>query len=326
MLGSAPWRQRNPVPPLPHNSKNLLLPIAALICHLTMSLASEALSGFQKGQAYDQNRPSYPPQVVAKLLQALHIEGVAGAEVLDLAAGTGKFTELLAKRDEQFQITAVEPHDDMRNELEKKQLPKVNVLNGLATQIPLPDESVDAVIIAQAFHWFATQDALKELHRVIRLAGVLGLVWNIEDYNQTQEATKTTNWEAKLNEFIWTFKDEAPRFRNSQWRGIFDNQIKSTPFTITAFASPLFSLPLGEDEVKWTVWLTKEKIWNRFSTLSQIAILEGEALKNARKVFDEALAGEDVETNENGEVALHGATYLYWTSRVPDVPIGSGGE
>lgn len=43
-------------------------------------------------------------------------------------------------------------------------------------------------------------------------------------------------------------------------------------------------------------------------------------------MFDEALAGDDVETNEKGEVALHGATYLYWSSRVPDVPIGSGGE
>lgn len=114
-----------------------------------MSLASEALAGFQKGKAYDQNRPSYPPEVVDKLLTALHIEGVAGAQVLDLAAGTGKFTELLAKRDEQFQITAVEPHDDMRNELEKKHLSNVNVLNGLATKIPLPDEGVDAVIIAQ---------------------------------------------------------------------------------------------------------------------------------------------------------------------------------
>lgn len=114
-----------------------------------MSLASEALTGFQKGQAYDQNRPSYPPQVVDKLLQALHIKGVAGAEVLDLAAGTGKFTELLAKRDEQFQITAVEPHQDMRFELEKKHLSNVKVLNGLATKIPLPDEGVDAVIIAQ---------------------------------------------------------------------------------------------------------------------------------------------------------------------------------
>ncbi|KAE9975834.1 hypothetical protein EG327_008324 [Venturia inaequalis] len=290
-----------------------------------MSLASEALAGFQKGQAYDQNRPSYSPEVVDKLLQALRIQGIQGAEVLDLAAGTGKFTELLAERDEQFQITAVEPHRDMRNELEKKQLSNVRVLNGLATEIPLADESVDAVIIAQAFHWFATQDALKELHRVIRLAGVLGMVWNIEDYNQTQEATKTTKWEAKLNDFIWTFKDDSPRFRNSQWKGVFDNQIKSTPFTITAFASPLFSLPLGEDEVKWTAWLAREKVWDRFSTLSQIAVLEGEALQNARKVFDEALASDDVETNEKGEVALHGATYLCWTSRVPDVPIGSGG-
>ena len=119
------------------------------ICDSQMSLANEALAGFQKGQAYDQNRPSYLPEVVDKLLQALHISGVAGAEVLDLAAGTGKFTELLAKQDERFQITAVEPHHDMRNELEKKHLSNVNVLNGLATKIPLADKNVDAVVVAQ---------------------------------------------------------------------------------------------------------------------------------------------------------------------------------
>lgn len=114
-----------------------------------MSLANEALAGFQKGHAYDQNRPSYLPEVVDKLLRVLHISGVARAEVLDLAAGTGKFTELLAKQDEQFQITAVEPHHDMRNELDKKHLSNVKVLDGLATKIPLADDSVDAVVVAQ---------------------------------------------------------------------------------------------------------------------------------------------------------------------------------
>jgi hypothetical protein len=59
---------------------------------------------------------------------------------------------------------------------------------------------------------------------------------------------------------------------------VFDDQIKSTPLTITAFASPLFSLPLGNEAVKWTVWLSKEKIWKRFSTLSQIAVLDGRSL------------------------------------------------
>jgi len=39
-------------------------------------------------------------------------------------------------------------------------------------------------------------------------------------------------------------------------------------------ADPFFSLPLGEDSVKWTVWLTKDAIWERFRTLSHIANLE----------------------------------------------------
>jgi len=182
----------------------------------------------------------------------------------------------------------------------------------------LDDESVDAVVVAQAFHWFADQDALKEIHRVIRLDGCLGMVWNIEDYNQTQNWTKTTKWETRLNDFLWSFDDDAPRFRNEKWRAVFENQVKTTPFTVTALANPLFSLPLGEEQVKWTVWLSKESIWKRYGTLSQIAILEGEDLETAKKVFNEALAGDDVETNEKGEIALHGVTYLFWTSKVPE--------
>jgi 2-polyprenyl-3-methyl-5-hydroxy-6-metoxy-1,4-benzoquinol methylase len=143
----AAWRQRKPS--FLCLTTATTLPISWQDSQLPNVTGKRGLAGFQNGQAYDQNRPSYLPEVVDKLLRALHISGVAGAEVLDLAAGTGKFTELLAKQGEQFQITAVEPHDDMRNELEKKHLSNVNVLNGLATKIPLADEGVDAVVVAQ---------------------------------------------------------------------------------------------------------------------------------------------------------------------------------
>ena len=123
------------------------------------SYASEALAGFSKGAVYDQHRPSYPPQAVDDLLQALRLNASGGspANVLDLAAGTGKFTELLARRPEQFEIVAVEPNAGMRLELDKKRLPKVTVLDGLATQIPTEDERFDAVIAAQ----------VSRLHRLI---------------------------------------------------------------------------------------------------------------------------------------------------------------
>ncbi|KAK5014226.1 hypothetical protein LTR60_003466, partial [Cryomyces antarcticus] len=113
------------------------------------TIPSQALSGFADGASYDQHRPSFPAESVNNLLDKVGIAGVEGARVLDLAAGTGKFTELLAKREEGYEVLAVEPHEGMRRVLEEKWLKNVLVEDGLSTSIPLGDESVDAVIAAQ---------------------------------------------------------------------------------------------------------------------------------------------------------------------------------
>ena len=79
-----------------------------------------------------------------------------------------------------------------------------------------------------------------------------------------------------MKEVMWSFDDLEPRFRHKQWAKVFDDQLKSTPATIQ-MADPLFSLPLGENIEKWTVWLpTKELVRDRFFTVSHIANLEGE--------------------------------------------------
>lgn len=108
-----------------------------------------AETGFSKAAAYDAHRPSFPTKSVNVLLENVRVAGFKEARVVDLAAGTGKFTELLAKRDEQYNITAVEPHKDMRQVLEEKSITRVTVKEGLATSIPLEDESQDGVIAAQ---------------------------------------------------------------------------------------------------------------------------------------------------------------------------------
>ena len=113
-----------------------------------------AQTGFAKSAAYDQYRPTYTPTVVQLLLDKLSISGKTGAKILDLAAGTGKFTEALAAREEQFVLVAVEPHGGMRQVLEDKKLSGVRVLNGKADSIPLEDASVDAVICAQVGYCF----------------------------------------------------------------------------------------------------------------------------------------------------------------------------
>ena len=105
-----------------------------------------------------------------------------------------------------------------------------------------------------------------------------------------------------------------------EWKKVFENQQDSTPLqtlkdTFT-HNFPAFSLPLGEDMIKWTVYLSDEGIWSRYSTLSQIANLATSRKDEVRTTVFDALKGEDVERNETGDIAVHGVTYLAWTSRV----------
>ena len=97
-------------------------------------------------EAYQQARPTYPKHAVDWVLDA-----APGNDVLDLAAGTGKLTRTIIAAG--GNVTAVEPLDGMRAQLQAA-YPDVPVHAGAAEQIPLDDESVDAVLVGQAFHWF----------------------------------------------------------------------------------------------------------------------------------------------------------------------------
>ncbi|KAK0737690.1 S-adenosyl-L-methionine-dependent methyltransferase [Apiosordaria backusii] len=270
----------------------------------SFQLPKAASQGFQKAAAYDTHRPSYPQEAVTSFLSALGLLGKRNAKVLEIAAGTGKFTELLANRDEEFKVIAVEPHGDMRAQLKGKGLKGVDVRDGHAGKLPVEEQEwADGYIAAQSFHWFANEETLREAHRVLKNGAGLGAIWNIEDYNKPRSWKAVTEWEEKLNSWIYSISsDGQPRFRDDQWRGAFENQ-------------ELFTLPLSEKTVKWTVWLTGEALWSRINTLSQVAVLEGPDREAAVKVFKEALQSPDVERNESGEIALHGVTYFVWTKK-----------
>lgn len=136
---------------------------------------------------YERGRPSYPAEAVEWLVPA------TARRVLDLGAGTGKLTRQLIEHG--LDVVAVDPSEGMRDQLARA-VPGVAVLAGSAETIPLLDASVDAVVVAQAWHWVDPQRAIPEIARVLAPGGQLGLVWNIRD--------EQVDWVADLNRLIHT--------------------------------------------------------------------------------------------------------------------------
>lgn len=125
---------------------------------------------------YERVRPEYPAEAVAWIAERLALH--SGRTVLDLGAGTGKLTRALVATG--AHVIAVEPGEAMLAELVRA-VPEAEALAGAAEAIPLPDDRVDAATIGQAFHWFRHDEALPELHRVLRPHGGVALIWNNRD-------------------------------------------------------------------------------------------------------------------------------------------------
>lgn len=141
---------------------------------MSNTLRPHRAAAFSRGvAAYRRARPTYPDEAVRWLVPH------DARQVLDLAAGTGKLTERLVALG--FDTVAVEPSDAMRAELVDA-TPGARALAGSAEDIPLPDASVDAVVVGQAWHWFTQERALPEIRRVLRPGGRLGVVWNVRDH------------------------------------------------------------------------------------------------------------------------------------------------
>jgi SAM-dependent methyltransferase len=127
--------------------------------------------------AYAEHRPDYPADAVRWCVAPTGRE-LAGLRVLDLGAGTGKLTAVLAGLG--ADVTAVEPDEAMLAEL-RRQVPSVRALPGPAEAIPLADGSVDAVLCGQSMHWFDLSLAVPEIARVLVPGGALGAMWNSDD-------------------------------------------------------------------------------------------------------------------------------------------------
>jgi SAM-dependent methyltransferase len=171
----------------------------------TAAIHDAALQGFSReAAAYGRGRPEYPGALGGWLSGTLQL--APGRTVADVGAGTGKFTRLVAATG--ARTIAVEPVAAMRAQLES--LPGVQAVEGTAQALPLPDGSLDAIVCAQAFHWFAHAEVLDEFARVLRPGGRLGLVWNVRD--------ESVDWVAAITRIITPYEGDAPRFYKGDWR------------------------------------------------------------------------------------------------------------
>lgn len=176
---------------------------------MTGTVHHAAAEGFSAhADAYARGRPDYPPAAVGWLREEVGVG--AGKTVLDLGSGTGKFLATL--RATGAKMIAVEPVAAMRAQLIAKN-PDVEALEGTAEAIPVPDASIDAVVCAQAFHWFATKRALEEIRRVLKPGGALGLIWNVRD--------ESVEWVRAITDIITPYEGDAPRYYNGKWRDVF---------------------------------------------------------------------------------------------------------
>jgi SAM-dependent methyltransferase len=223
-----------------------------------------AAEGFSRSaDAYERGRPGYPRAAVDLLASRLP----AGAEVLDLAAGTGALTRPLLEAG--LRVVAVEPVAEMRAALPGS----VRALEGTAEAIPLGAGEVDAVAVGQAFHWFDGDVALPEIRRVLRPERVLALFWNVRVHDDPLHAA--------IDELIDPYRGEVPSHRSGAWRAALER-------------TELFG-PIDEHTFPNSQELDGDGLAARVGSISFIAALEP---AERQRVLDRArtLAGQRTVT------------------------------
>jgi SAM-dependent methyltransferase len=173
------------------------------------SVHHAAAEGFAAGaDTYVRGRPGYPPEALEWLRHSLGLD--AGRTVIDLGAGTGKFTRVL--RTTGARVIALDPVRPMLDLL-RRDVPGIEVITGDAEHIPVVSGAVDAVVCAQSFHWFSTPAAVAEIRRVLKAGGALGLIWNQRD--------ESVSWVAEMGRIFDRYQGDAPRAPSGAWRKVF---------------------------------------------------------------------------------------------------------
>jgi SAM-dependent methyltransferase len=235
---------------------------------------------------YERGRPGYPQGAVEYLAGRLGIS--AGKTVVDLAAGTGKLTRGLQPAG--AFLIAIEPLETMLAELVRA-VPEVAPVTAVAEGLPLAGGSVDAVVVANAWHWFDPPAVLGELRRVLRPRGHLAIVYNRRD--------ESVEWVARLSEIIDEYRGDTPHYRSGRWR----EEFKTTP---------LFG-PLDRRDFQWEQPLSAALLRDRVASVSFIARLDGKRCTQVMRAVDELAAHE---FGGRKEFAMPHTTEVYVTQVV----------
>ena len=254
-----------------------------------MAVHEVAEEGFGRGaEVYERVRPSYPADAVAWLVDNLGLR--PGRTVLDLAAGTGKFTRLLVP----FRSTlfAAEPVDGMRRTFVGA-VPGVPMVAATAEALPIPPRALDAVTVAQAFHWFDADRAFGEFARVLRPGGQVGLIWNARD--------RSSDW---VNE-VWSIMDRvekrAPWRDHEHWR---DAALGSRP----GFG------PLHAETFRHDQSITPAGVVDRVASVSHVAVLPP---ADRQRVLDEVrtVLSQHPDARGRSELRIPYRVDAYWCER-----------
>jgi SAM-dependent methyltransferase len=196
---------------------------------------------------YEASRPTIPAEAVDWLLDELAVS--AGETVLELGAGTGKFTRLLLERG--VAVLAVEPVAAMRERLSELG-DGVTTLDAVAEALPLPAGAARAAVAVQSFHWFDAPRTLEELHRVLEPGGRIGLAWNDRDADAAP-------WQRDLDALIEPHRGDAPTHRTGAWRD-------------AVAASPVYELRESR-EWRWVQRMTAGLLVDRVASISFVAAM-----------------------------------------------------
>lgn len=129
---------------------------------------------------YVRWRPGYPDAALALVTAELGLG--PGVTVADIGAGTGILTRPLLETG--ADVIAIDPNANMRAAAATMlgDAPNLRIREGTAEQTGLPDQSLDAIAVGQAFHWFSHVRAREEARRILRPGGKVVLLWNSKQW------------------------------------------------------------------------------------------------------------------------------------------------